>query len=894
MNALERLQTALVERYRIDGEAGAGGMATVYKAYDLRHHRRVALKVLRPDLGAVLGAERFLNEIRVTANLQHPNILPLFDSGEVEGLLYYVMPLVEGESLRARLERERQLPVDEAVHLAVAVSSALDYAHQHGVIHRDLKPENILLQSGEPVVADFGIALAVSNASGNRLTQTGLSLGTPAYMSPEQATGDSHLDGRSDIYSLAAVAYEMLAGGPPHNAATAQGTIAKILTERPASVRASRSSVPPHVDATLSRALEKLPADRFTTAREFGEALSGRTSTLATYAAASYATTTGAPPSSWRALVTSPFWVVACLATAAVAAWALSSRPERPGVTRFSVVLPVGQGLASEAFGGRVALSPDGRTIAYLGPGTTALAPRVWLRSLDDLIPRSIEGAEAGVGSLTFSPDGERLAFVAMAPRAVLRVANVAGGGAQTIADSGVGLGGLSWGSDGYIYYDALGLNSIRRVPETGGRIEVISRADTARRELDHILNQVLPNGHGILITIRRVGGVGEREVGAVDLRTREVHHLGRGVGAWYATSGHLLVLNQAGTLLAAPFDLERLAVTGGFVAVVSGLSTSQSGQADVAISESGVLVYTAGRNLAGNRELVWVTREGTVTQVDSQWSGFFGGRVRLSPDGRLVAATRESFGTPGNVWVKQLDQGPATRLPEVSALDPGWSPDGRTLALGATDGIWIGPADGSVPPRHVLTTRGAVRRPEFTPDGEWLLFDGGFGIRAHHLRGDSQTVTLIQTPGAGTTAPAVHPQGKWLAYNSIEAGPFEVYIRPFPDVNASKRKISVNGGLSPRWSRDGRELYFIDGLQDMIAVPIRAAATLEVGEPRRLFSARDLTYPGGPAFDVSSDGRFLMTRLLASRTPTHEELIIVQNFNDELRSRVKSQRRTP
>lgn len=882
MSALERLQTALVERYRIDGEAGAGGMATVYKARDLRHDRTVALKVLRPDLGAVLGAERFLNEIRVTANLQHPNILPLFDSGEVEGFLYYVMPFVDGESLRARLERERQLPVDEAVHIAVAVSAALDYAHQHGVIHRDLKPENILLQSGEPVVADFGIALAVSNASGNRLTQTGLSLGTPAYMSPEQATGDSHLDGRSDIYSLAAMAYEMLAGAPPHNAATAQGTIAKILTERPVSVRASRSSVPAHVDATLSRALEKLPADRFTTAREFGDALQGRASTLA---AASYDTSTGAPPGSWRTVVSSPFWMVACLATAAVAAWALVSRPERPAVTRFSVVLPDGQGLASQAFGARVAISPDGRTIAYLGPNAGAPTPRLWLRPLDNLVPRSIEGAEAA-GAMAFSPDGERLAF--MAPGAVLRIVNLAGGGALTIADSSVGFGEISWGSDGYIYFDAVGRTSIQRVPESGGSIEVVSRADTTRREFDHLLNEALPNGRGILITIRRAGGLGETEVAAVDLRTREVRPLGRGVGAWYATSGHLLVLNVAGTLLAAPFDAERLAVTGSFVAVASGLSSSPAGQADVAISESGVLAYTAGRNLAGNRELVWVTREGTVTEVDSQWTGYFGGRVRLSPNGHMVAATRESFGAPGNVWVKQLDQGPATRLANVNALDPGWSSDGRTLALGASDGVWIGPADGSVPPRRLLATRGAARRPEFTPDGEWLLFEGAGGIRAHHLRGDSQTVVLIQTPQAGTTAPAIHPQGKWLAYNVTEQGPFEVYIRPFPDVNASKRRISVNGGLSPRWSRDGRELYFIDDLEDMIAVPIRAGETLEVGEPRRLFSARDLTYPGGPAFDVSPDGRFLMTRLLASRTPTREELIVVQNFNDELRSRVK------
>src|SRR5687767_11100491 len=224
-DALQNLTSALSGRYAVDREIGAGGMATVYLARDVRHERKVALKVLRPELGAVLGVERFLAEIKVTANLQHPNLLPLFDSGEANGLLFYVMPFVEGETLRARLQRERQLPVDEAVRIAVAVANALDYAHSHHVIHRDLKPENILIQQGQPVVADFGIALAVSRAGGQRVTQTGLSLGTPQYMSPEQATGNRHIDGRSDIYSLGAILYEMLAGDPPHTASTAQAII---------------------------------------------------------------------------------------------------------------------------------------------------------------------------------------------------------------------------------------------------------------------------------------------------------------------------------------------------------------------------------------------------------------------------------------------------------------------------------------------------------------------------------------------------------------------------------------------------------------------------------------------------------------------------------------------
>jgi eukaryotic-like serine/threonine-protein kinase len=210
----DRLKGALADRYAIEREVGAGGMATVYLARDLKHNRRVAVKVLRPEIAAALGTERFLTEIQVTAGLQHPHLLALFDSGDADGLLFYVMPFVEGESLRARLERERQLPVEEAVRIAVAVGEALEYAHAHGVVHRDLKPENILLQAGQPLVADFGIALALSNAGGARVTQTGVTLGTPSYLSPEQAAGERHVDARSDIYALGAITFEMLAGDP--------------------------------------------------------------------------------------------------------------------------------------------------------------------------------------------------------------------------------------------------------------------------------------------------------------------------------------------------------------------------------------------------------------------------------------------------------------------------------------------------------------------------------------------------------------------------------------------------------------------------------------------------------------------------------------------------------
>src|SRR5512134_3201821 len=271
---MDRLTGALADRYRIEREVGAGGMATVYLAQDLRHDRRVALKLLRPELSAVIGAERFLGEIKLTANLQHPHILPLFDSGAADGQLFYVMPFVEGESLRDRLDREKQLPIPDAVRIAGEVASALDYAHRHGVIHRDIKPGNILLHDGRALVADFGIALAASRA-GTRMTETGMSLGTPHYMSPEQAMGERDLDARSDVYALGAVLYEMLTGEPPFSGPTAQAIVAKVMTAAPAPVTTLRRTVPPGVAAAVHQAIEKLPADRFASAAEFAAALAG-------------------------------------------------------------------------------------------------------------------------------------------------------------------------------------------------------------------------------------------------------------------------------------------------------------------------------------------------------------------------------------------------------------------------------------------------------------------------------------------------------------------------------------------------------------------------------------------------------------------------------------------
>ncbi|MDH5284235.1 MAG: serine/threonine protein kinase, partial [Gemmatimonadota bacterium] len=307
---LPRLSAALADKYRLERELGQGGMATVYLAQDIKHNRRVAVKVLRPELAAVIGAERFLSEITTTANLQHPHILPLFDSGEADGFLFYVMPYVEGETVRDRISREKQLPVDDAVRITTEVAAALDYAHRHGVIHRDIKPENILLHDGSALVADFGIALAVSTA-GSRMTETGMSLGTPHYMSPEQAMGEREITARSDVYALGCVLYEMLTGDPPFTGSTAQAIVARVVTENPRPMVPQRQTIPAHVEAAVLTSLQKLPADRFKTAAEFAEALADRQYT----SSATIAMPSAARPSG--SLATFGPWVLAAAALVA-------------------------------------------------------------------------------------------------------------------------------------------------------------------------------------------------------------------------------------------------------------------------------------------------------------------------------------------------------------------------------------------------------------------------------------------------------------------------------------------------------------------------------------------------------------------------------------------------
>jgi serine/threonine-protein kinase len=886
--SLAHLSAALADRYRLEREVGQGGMATVYLAHDVRHDRKVALKVLRPELSAILGAQRFLAEIKTTANLQHPHILSLFDSGEADGLVFYVMPFVEGESLRVRLAREKQLPVDEAVRIAREVADALDYAHRHGVIHRDIKPENILLHDGRALVADFGIALAAARSdSGTRMTETGMSLGTPHYMSPEQAMGEREITAKSDVYALGCVTYEMLTGEPPFTGPTAQAIIARVMTEEPRSLTIQRKTIPPHVEAAVVTALAKLPADRFATAALFGEALSrpGAATVVTTAARSGSAAGRTATPRS-RALAMAP-WALALLALAA-AVWAWRARPARQGTTWQYIAF--GDSLVVNLLAPSLAVSPDGASLIVrdnVQNGT------LWLKRRGALNAVRIAGTERS-GHPAFSPDGQWVLFIADGH---LRKIRPGEGGAITLADStDATLGGAAWLDDGSIVYVGPTLSELSRVSAAGGQSTVVSR-DPALAGWGIGAPTPLPGARGVLFTICNSGCVA-MSVHLLDLRTGRRRLLLDGmVTATYLPTGHLFYVRRDGSALAAPFDLEELRITGPAVPVLDGVFTD-NGAAFLAWSPSGTLVYAQGTSATNDLEAVRVTREGAITPIDTAWHGGFNS-FALSPDGRRLAMGA-GLATGGlSIWIKQLDRGTFTRL-TFGGQDrrPTWSPDGREVAFLRdslnTTSVFVRPIDGSTPDRPLARIGVQVQEVAWSPDGRWLALrtdNGGPGagdILGMRTSGDSTPVPLVASAFT-ELHPAISPDGRWLAYTSIESGENEVYVRSFPGTTGARWQVSNGGGAHPRWSSDSRELFFLDGASRMVAAEVRGAPTFEVTELRRLFDASLFFLDGfHQSYDVLPGGRgfvFLRPRR-AARSAVGATLVQAENWLDDVRSR--------
>ncbi len=862
---IERLSTALADRYTIDHELGAGGMATVYLAHDIRHHRQVAIKVLRPELAAVIGAERFLAEIKTTANLQHPHILPLHDSGEVDGTVFYVMPFVEGESLRDRLTREHQLPVADAVRIATEVAGALDYAHRHGVIHRDIKPENILLHDGQALVADFGIALAASRSEGGtRMTETGMSLGTPHYMSPEQAMGEREITARTDVYALGCVLYEMLVGEPPFTGPTAQAIIARVMTEEPRSLTVQRKTIPPGIEAVVRTALQKLPADRFASAAEFAEALQHPERATATMAAVS------APR-----MPTRRTWLM--LAGVAVIALAiglgvgrLGRRSPRGDAGVVRATLSLGDSATIQNIQNAVlAISPDGRRVAFAGQAGTQSS--LWMRDLADDQARALPGTRVSAAPF-FSPDGESVGFITGGTGGTLLAANImvtaaTGGAVRTVIQGQAAGFGASWGDDGYIYF-ADPSHGLARVPAAGGAIEVVSHPDSSKGVLEEDFPDVLPGSRFAIVSVWK-GNLNGIRIGVVDLRNGHLTDLTSGSYGRYVAPGFLAIGSATGDVLVGRFDPRRGVLIGAPALVLSGVQREGiNGTVQFAVSANGTLVYAAGGS-ASDR-LVWVNRDGGVTPVDSTADGLLT-TVALSPDGTRAAVARIEAAGPA-VWIQQLATGALTRLSinQTDADRAAWTPDGKSVAyLGSNNGhrtVWIRRADASDTATAMSPPGLDLDEVLFDPRGRYTIYRSfGSGVGTRRLlitpsRADSAPRPLVSAKYDNYAA-TLSPDGNWLAYNTEESGQPEVVVRPFPHVDSARFAISVGGGVEPLWRRDGKELFYRSQRGDMFAVPTTIGATFTHGQPQRLFANPGLLLGlYFRTYDVSPDGkRFLM-----------------------------------
>jgi serine/threonine-protein kinase len=790
----DRLAAALADRYTIEREVGQGGMATVYLAEDLKHHRRVAIKVLRPELAAVIGAERFLSEVRTTANLQHPHILPLFDSGAADGFLFYVMPFVEGESLRDRLLREKQLPISDAVRIATEVASALDYAHRHGVIHRDIKPENVLLHDGQALVADFGIALAASKA-GTRMTETGMSLGTPHYMSPEQAMGEREITARSDVYALGCVTYEMLVGEPPFTGPTAQAVVAKVLTEAPPAVRTKRTTVPEHVEDAIQVALQKLPADRFGTAAEFGAALATPAGAarrapalarqrlsrrqLALVAGSALAIAAGAFFLGGRLLggrqapplvfgrATHVTWDPRLEVTPALSPdGRLVAYAGGALLSMHVMVRPVGEGRAVALTGDTTAAetnpqwSPDGSRILFLARGGVFSAPA----GGGPARPELPGDASAPISSAVWSPDGKRLAFTRgdsllirepdASVRAVARMAEPALCAWSPLGTFVACATGNLYYATGGVVFGNLSPSRIVLCRVRDGRVTTVTDSlwlnqspawSADGRWLFFVSNRDGPRDiYGLPVaTDGRAGG--------------PLLRLSTGLGA------HTISLAANGSRLAYSRYANRTSVwslpipTSPPVTTAAATPVTNANQSieGMSVSPDGKwLLYDS--DLTGNADIFRLSLAGgEPEQLTTDPADDFS--PVTSPDGKEVAFHSWRSGSR-DVYVMRLDGGGVQQVTHSPRQEsqPSWSPDGRALAFTdftTGEGLWIARRDVSGRWGEPVQRRVGGSSPVWSPDGRSIAFYGSVaGGSLGVLPADSgaeRTLIDASVPGA-------------------------------------------------------------------------------------------------------------------------------------------------
>jgi Tol biopolymer transport system component len=874
---------------------GAGGMGEVYRARDTRLDRIVAIKVLPTHLADRSELrERFEREAKTIASLNHPHICTLFDIGQQDGIDYIVMEYLEGETLAQRLLKG-SLPVDLVLQYAIEIADALDKAHRKGVTHRDLKPGNIMITKSGTKLLDFGLAKLKQEATpanvplselptaNDPLTAEGSIVGTMQYMAPEQLEG-KEVDARTDIFAFGAVVYEMATGKRAFEGKTQASLIAKILETDPVSMAALQPMTPPALDRVVKRCLAKDPENRWQTARDLEVELKwiaegGSQVTLASTAAARGIRALGR-----RALILGLGVLLLVAVIASLAAWNLKPSPPQP-VSRLVVNLPLGQQLAGLEYGPAVALSPDGTQLAYVA--RQGGAQQIYLRAMDTLEAKPIPATEGGV-SPSFSPDGQWIIFFAGNQ---LKKVSVSGGATLNLGDAPIPQG-ASWGGKGIIAFTPTTVAPLQQVSDAGGAPQPLTRLE--KGENSHRWPEFLPGGKAVLFAAGTTSTVWTNsQIAVQSVGTKERRNLIQGgTHPLYSLSGHLIYA-QGGSLLAVPFDSQRLTATGEAVPVVeSVLQSSSTGAAQYSLSNSGSLAYVSGGVQSAQNKLVWVSRNGAEQPVPAPVLAYR--QPRLSPDGRRVAVTIQE--QEAQTWLYDLSRETLSRLTFGGKYNnaPAWTGDGKRIAFESNKegpfNIFWELADGSGSLERLTTSEYANIPMSFSPDGQLLAFievnpTTGYDIWVMRLS-DRKAQPFIRTP-FNESVPRFSPDGRWLLYVSNESGRYEIYVQPYPGPGG-KWQISTEGGTEPVWNPNGRELFYRSG-DKMMAVDIATLPSFAAGKPRLLFEGKYVPTPlTNPNYDVSPDGqRFLMVKPSEQEQAAPTQINVVLNWFEELKQKV-------
>ena len=861
--------------YEILASIGAGGMGEVYKARDTRLDRTVAVKVLPQHLSSPEARQRFEREARTISQLSHAHICALYDVGREGETDYLVMEYLEGEPLSDRLAKG-PLPLEQTLRYGVEIADALEKAHRQGIVHRDLKPANVMLTKAGIKLLDFGLAKAMAPlkplsdpsalatmTDADDLTQEGTVLGTLPYMAPEQVAG-AEADSRSDIFALGATLYEMAAGKRAFSGSTRVALISAILRHDPELPSRIHSESPPALDGIIGTCLAKEPDLRWQSAADVGLQLA--------YLARAGPDQTSATA---RSFSSAPRWLVGLAAAGILAAAALlvlftlrrPSNPPSPTI-RFAVRAPVGTRFPWIPQNNLFAVSPDGRRLAFVARSADG-RDFLWVRSLAEPSAVTLSGTE-GAAAPFWSPDSR---FIAFFSDGKLKKIDPSGGPPITLCEAGGDYPSGSWGSEHSILFAAATQPFISLVAEGGGVPSVVLKADASRQERAIRAPSFLPDGRHFLYLASsptekrpyvRLASIQEsKTVPLLTNCSRAQFVPGDPNDPARGRSGYLLYAIE-GSLLAQPFDSRQLRLAGDPIPAGQEISPhALIGAGPFSASNNGVL---ASRGPAGPARVVWIDRAGRETGSIAPAGGFES--LRLSPDSLRVAVSRASPRSGlKELSIGDLSRGVLTRLDLDSDSDhtqPVWSPDGTRIAFGIRS--WSDPRilhwlalRGSGSPEPILPPGGIQRAEDWSPDGRFLLYfgartEGGSGLWVVNLEGEPKPRRLV----SGTTDPAqaqFSPDGHWIAYCSPESGRSEVFLTSFPE-SGERIRVSVSGGSRPRWKRDGREIYFMSADSEMIAIPVRLAANVEIGQPRPLFR---IDPPGWNDYDVTSDGaRFL------------------------------------